>query len=143
MAGGGNVLLQTLLTSCRPLLCGQVAALRPAVPLLRLLQGELGAGGARSLPEGGPGAGGEEAAPAPSHAPPVAEPPSSWTPGTTRAALKRVGEAESGAGVDDGGVGGVAAVLGDTRGQEATLEHSWFNKIWVLKCVMRRLPSRT
>ena len=79
LAGGRNVLLQTLLASCRPLLCGQVAALRPAVPLLRLLHGNLGAGGARSLPEGRPGAGGEEAAPAPGHAPPVAEPPSSWT----------------------------------------------------------------
>ena len=111
LAGGGNVLLQTLLTRCRPLLCGQVAALRPAVPLLRLLQGELGAGGARSLPVGGPGAGGEEAAPAPSHAPPVAEPPSSWTPGPTRAALEGVRQAESGAGVGHNRVGGVADML--------------------------------
>ena len=107
-------MFQALLASCRPLLCGQVAALHRAVPLLRLLHGDLGAGGARSLPVGGPGAGGEEAAPAPSHAPPVAEPPSSWTRGPTRAALEGVWQAGSGAGVDDGGVGGVAAVLGDT-----------------------------
>ena len=51
-------------------------------------------------------------------------------------ALEGVGEAESGAGVDDGGVGGVAAVLGDTRGQQVTLEHSWSSKTWVLECVV-------
>ena len=34
LAGGGNVLFQALLASCRTLLCGQVAALRPSVPLL-------------------------------------------------------------------------------------------------------------
>ena len=73
----------------------------------------------------------------------MAIPGGGWTCGPTGAALEGVGEAESGAGVDDGGVGGVAAVLGDTRGQEATLEHSWSSKTWVLKCVMRRLPSRT
>ena len=73
----------------------------------------------------------------------MARPGGAWTRGPTRAALEGVGEAESGAGVDDGGVGGVAAVLGDTRGQEVTLEHSWSSKIWVLKCVMRRLPRRT
>ena len=73
----------------------------------------------------------------------MVRPGGGWTRGLTRAALEGVGEADSGAGVDDGGVGGVAAVLGDTRGQEATLEHSWSSKTWVLKCVMRRLPSRT
>ena len=73
----------------------------------------------------------------------MARPGGSWTRGSTRAALEGVGEADSGAGVDDGGVGGVAAVLGDTRGQEVTLEHSCSSKTWVLKCMMRRLPSRT
>ena len=68
--------------------------------------------------------------------------PSSWTGGTWPA-FEGVGLADSGAGVDDGGVGGVVAVLEDTRGQEVTLKHSWSLKIWVLECVMRRLPSRT
>ena len=122
--------------------CDDVHTLGIALLLLRL-HGELGTRGARILTIGGPGAGGEEAAPAPSHAPPVAEPPSSWTRGPAGAALEGVGEADSGAGVDDGGVGGVAAVLGDTRGQEVTLEHSCSIKTWVLECVMRRLPSRT
>ena len=72
----------------------------------------------------------------------MARPGGGWTRGSTRAALEWVGEAESGAGVDDGGVGGVAAVLGDTRGQEATLEHPWSSKAWVLECVVGRLPSR-
>ena len=74
LAGGGNVLLQTLLASCRPLLCGQVAALRPAVPLLRLLHGGLGAGGARSLPVRRPGAWSEDAGTAAVITTAVAEP---------------------------------------------------------------------
>ena len=115
--------------------CGDVHTLGIALLLLRL-HGELGTRGARILTIGGPGAGGEEAAPAPSHAPPVAEPSSSWAPRPTRAALEGVGEAESGAGVDDGGGGGVADILGDTRGQEMTLEHSWSSKTSVLKCMM-------
>ena len=73
----------------------------------------------------------------------MAIPGGGWTRGPTRAALEWVGQADSGAGVDDGGVGGVAAVLGDTRGQEVTLKHSWSIKTLVLECVMRRLPSRT
>ena len=73
----------------------------------------------------------------------MVRPGGGWTRGSTGAALEGVGQAESGAGVDDGGVGGVAAVLGDTRGQEVTLEHSCSIKTWVLECVMRRLPSRT
>ena len=74
--------------------CADVHTLGIALLLLRL-HGELGTRGARILTIGGPGAGGEEAAPAPSHAPPVAEPPSSWTPRTTRATLERVGQADS------------------------------------------------
>ena len=67
----------------------------------------------------------------------MVRPGGGWTRGLTGAALEGVGEADSGAGVDDGGVGGVAAVLGDTRGQEATLEHSRSSKTWVLECMMR------
>ena len=90
--------------------CDDVHTLGIALLLLRL-HGELGTRGARILTIGGPGAGGEEAAPAPSHAPPVAEPPSSWTRWPTRAALEGVGQADSGAGVDDCWVGGGAQVL--------------------------------
>ena len=90
--------------------CGDVHTLGIALLLLRL-HGELGTRGARILPVGGPGAGGEEAAPAPSHAPPVAEPPSSWTRGPTRAALEGIRQAESGPGVDDCWVGGIGEVL--------------------------------
>ena len=90
--------------------CADVHTLGIALLLLRL-HGELGTRGARILTIGGPGAGGEEAAPAPSHAPPVAEPPSSWTRGPTRPALEGIRQAESGPGVDDGWVGGVGEVL--------------------------------
>ena len=74
LAGGGNVLLQTQLARSRPLLCCQIAAVRPAVPLLSLLQGELRTCGARILSVGRPGAGGEHTAPSSRHASPVAEP---------------------------------------------------------------------
>ena len=41
----------------------------------------------------------------------MARPGGGWTRRSTRAALEGVGEADSGAGVDDGWVGGVAQVL--------------------------------
>ena len=41
----------------------------------------------------------------------MARPGGGWTCGSARAALEGVGQADSGAGVDDGWVGGVAQVL--------------------------------
>ena len=106
--------------------CADVHTLGIAL-LLLCLHGKLGTRGARILTIGGPGAGGEEAAPAPSHAPPVAEPPSSWAPGPTRAALEWVWQADSGARIDDGGVCGVADILGVTRRKKGAVERSVWN----------------
>ena len=64
----------------------------------------------------------------------MARPGGGWTRGPTRAALEGVGEAVSGSGVDDGGVGGVADILGVTRRKKGAVEHSVWNIFF--KCEM-------
>ena len=64
----------------------------------------------------------------------MAETPGRWTHGPTRAALEGVGLADSGAGVDDGGVGSVADILGVTRRKKGAVERSVWNIFF--KCEM-------
>ena len=71
----------------------------------------------------------------------MAIPGGGWTCGTTRAALEWVGLAESGAGVDDGGEGGVANMLVATRREKRTVENTVRNVFF--ECVMGRFPMRT
>ena len=64
----------------------------------------------------------------------MVRPGGGWTCWLTRAALEGVGEADSGAGVDDGGVGGVADILGVTRRKKGAVERSVWNIFF--KCEM-------
>ena len=54
----------------------------------------------------------------------MAEPPGSWTRRATGAALEWVGQAESGPGVHNGGVGGVADILVVTIRKKGAVERS-------------------
>ena len=71
----------------------------------------------------------------------MARPGGGWTRGLTRAALEGVGEAESGAGVDNSGVGGVADMLVATGREKRTVENTVRNVFF--ECVMGRFPMRT
>ena len=71
----------------------------------------------------------------------MARPGGGWTRGPTRAALKGVGQAESGARVGDGWVGGVADMFGVTRRKKGTVESSVRNIFF--KGMVGRLPVRT
>ena len=64
-----------------------------------------------------------------------------WTRGPAGATLEGVGQADSGAGVDNSGVGGVADMLVATRREKRTVENTVRNVFF--ECVMGRFPMRT